>query len=147
MRLRVGWVTPGWRALLIAMSALLVAVLVVRLVGWLTTAESIDVFLVASLVLVTALYAAETARMRVNSENQAITMSQQAFATQRIAEQVFNQTLASQRPFLIPRERINAIMALFPIGTYPKVVEEHGWLTLKNIGSGPASNISFEPVP
>ncbi len=63
-----GWITPTWPKLCIGIGIIAVLMLVLKVTKVLTTSESIDLLLLASLVLVTAVYAVETARIAKSSE-------------------------------------------------------------------------------
>jgi len=82
------WITPNWRKMLIGVGLLAVTVLVCRVFCFFTTAEAVNIFLVGSLVLVTAVYAAETAKISKSSEKSGNAMQEQAENTKTMLEEM-----------------------------------------------------------
>jgi len=57
-----------WSVIIKAMILLTIGLVVVRVLGFFTTTEAIDIFLIAALVLVTAVYASETINISKSSD-------------------------------------------------------------------------------
>lgn len=90
------WITPNWPKMLISMGVLGVALAICRVCGVFTTAEAVNIFLVGALVIVTAVYVGETAKISKSSEKSSNAMEQQAQASMEMAEM-------ASRPMIIQR--------------------------------------------
>lgn len=126
-------IDQNWLVIIIAMFLLAVGLVVFRLLDFFTTAEAVNIFLVAALVLVTALYAKESEKSRKATE-------EQAKATREMAEEMKEQRQSAVIPILVAE-------------CFPKTVKadgEHELLgvsvILRNIGLGPALDIGISLV-
>jgi len=130
---KFGRIGQTWLAIIIAMSLLGIGLSIFTFCGIFKTAEAINIFLVAALVLVTAVYAKESERSRK-------AMEEQAKAIRGMAGEVERQRLDSCRPLLVPVGGKEGIARLTEV---PRLDNEQGWLHVHNIGVGPAENIAI----
>jgi hypothetical protein len=101
--------------------------------------DVIQAFLTGCLVLVTAYYAWATAMMSRSSEQSNKEMKMQSEATIKLASETQEQRLDYCRPLLIPTEGWNGVANISTLMVYR---DPERLLRLKNIGSGPALNIT-----
>jgi len=122
------WVTPNWPKMLIAMGLLGVALLICRVFGVFTTAEAVNIFLVGVLVIVTAVYAIETAKISKSSEKSGNAMEQHARASVEMAE-MGSRPMIIQKP--VYKEPVDAALSTLRSDYFSH-------FEIYNAGNGPA---------
>lgn len=125
---RPRWVTSNWPKLLVSTGVLGVALLICRVQGVFTTVEAVNIFLVGTLVIVTAVYVVETAKISKTSEKSSNAMEQQARASMEIAEM-------GSRPMIIQKPVYKELVdAVFPVLRS----DYFSHFEIYNAGNGPA---------
>lgn len=133
----------NWLKMTIAMGVLAIGLLISRLSGAFTTAEAINIFLVGALVLVTAVYAKETANISKSSEEAARSAAEQAEASKKLAEEAREQRLMASRPIIIQRSVYKQIReAPDSDDLSPTLRSSHfSHFVVMNVGNGPAMEL------
>lgn len=122
------WITPNWPKMLIGMGLLGIALLICRAFVVFTTAEAVNIFLVGSLVIVTAVYAIETAKISKSSEKSGNAMEQQARASVEMAE-MGSRPMIIQKP--VYKEAVDAVVPVLRSDYFSH-------FEIYNAGNGPA---------
>lgn len=123
---RLNRVSRNWQVIIVAMVLLMVALGMSRCWNVLTTAEAIDIFLVAGLVLITTVYAKESEKSRTAMETQ--------------AREMHEATVSTFQPIVV--------LGRHPVSEGPshrntvvKQVLMERFTYLHNVGPGPALNL------
>ena len=131
----------NWR-IIIAMTLLAVGLSIFRLLGYCTTAEAINMLLIATLVLVTAVYAGETTNISKSSEKSSNAMEAQAEATREMAEEMRQERFASFQPIVVMGRSLASVEPPNVNIVVEQTTIKHRTY-LYNVGPGPALNLRF----